>query len=897
MANKVIAALTALIGADTSGFDKGIKSVRSALEDTGRFMAGIGAMGFLVGAVGEAREAARGLRQLDAVLASTSTAVVQMRVDTGGYSEVLVKSTEKVKDSTGAHSKKVEVLKKVTIANSKVVEMEKATRESVLATSDALMKLTGIDDDVITGAQSILLTFTKIGKQVMPDATQATLDMAAALGLSNKEAAIQIGKALQSEQGVTALTRAGVTFTKAEQAKLKALFTTGRYMEAQKMILAELNREFGGSAAAQADGLTRLGTAWGNFVEGIGGMVLPVVDAAARVLTDLIYAAEPLTPIITGVAVAFAGLAATTGPIGAILGSILGPVGLVVGAVGALAVAWETNFGGIRDAITGAWASIKPGLDELKKNFDNFLQTLTGTAPASQQLNMRDLLTANLPEGDQNVLKALKFSMELTPEQRSKLTAEGKKVYDEVLSIAIPDTIPKPPPGLGERLGTALQDALPGLKKGFEDLLTGAKTWLETEGKGLIENGVKGAINFVDNAVTWVQSNAPKIKDGISAWLHSGINWLIDEAPGEFRGALSNALTLADNILQFIKDHAPDIMTGISQWATEALSWLASEDGGMGLLRSGLVSLFTLGEDISELVKKHAPDLAFGVGQWVRGALTWLTNDAPKLIAEAIGNLFKGGSSGPQNNSLSDQLRSQTSGIDQLLQPVANTITNIFTTAINSVAGLFAGLFGVQPGSGLKDIIDGFFGDTGPLKTGFNTAIKFIDDNFIKNGINKIGSAFQSVFSGIFNIIIDPIKKALKWFGEQILNIADSLGPLAGQARAIGAALVNFGGGAANSGGGTTAGGGGGGGTQGFHNANGGKNLSGWRMTGERGPEPAYFGSGGGRVIRNSRAQGIMGGSATLNVTVNNQTDGYTLMEQFIREAKRRNIVIEGLTS
>ena len=44
-----------------------------------------------------------------------------------------------------------------------------------------MMYKNGIDDEAIQNAQNMLLTFTNIGKNIFPQATQAVLDMATAM--------------------------------------------------------------------------------------------------------------------------------------------------------------------------------------------------------------------------------------------------------------------------------------------------------------------------------------------------------------------------------------------------------------------------------------------------------------------------------------------------------------------------------------------------------------------------------------------------------------------------------------------------------------------------------------------------------------------------------------------
>lgn len=160
------------------------------------------------------------------------------------------------------------------------------TADAANELANSLSGLTPFEDDAILGAENMLLTFTSIGKEVFPDATETVLDMSQALGQDLKSSSIQLGKALNNPiEGVTALQRVGVRFTEAQKAQIETLVNSGRTMDAQKLILKELQTEFGGSAkaAGQTFGgqLTILRNTIGNLSETIGAAFLPA-------LTDLI---------------------------------------------------------------------------------------------------------------------------------------------------------------------------------------------------------------------------------------------------------------------------------------------------------------------------------------------------------------------------------------------------------------------------------------------------------------------------------------------------------------------------------------------------------------------------------------------------------------------------------
>ena len=162
----------------------------------------------------------------------------------------------------------------------------------------ALQKVTTFDDEAITGAQSLLLTFTRIGRDVFPQATETVLDMSQALGQDLKSSAVQLGKALQDPiEGITALRRVGVNFSDAQQEVIKNLVETGHAADAQRLILQELQIEFGGSARAARDtlggALEGLKNTFSDLLEGDSGSEgIRGATKGINELTDVMGSAE-----------------------------------------------------------------------------------------------------------------------------------------------------------------------------------------------------------------------------------------------------------------------------------------------------------------------------------------------------------------------------------------------------------------------------------------------------------------------------------------------------------------------------------------------------------------------------------------------------------------------------
>lgn len=162
-----------------------------------------------------------------------------------------------------------------------------ASQLTDLATS--LQKVTTYGDEAILGAETLLLTFRNIGGDIIPRATEAVLDLASTLGGDLNGAAIQLGKALNDPiAGVSALGRAGVTFSASQKEMIKNLVEGGEGAKAQALILKELENQLGGTARAArgtlGGALSALEEAFGDLFESTG----PEADKLRRAVEQLI---------------------------------------------------------------------------------------------------------------------------------------------------------------------------------------------------------------------------------------------------------------------------------------------------------------------------------------------------------------------------------------------------------------------------------------------------------------------------------------------------------------------------------------------------------------------------------------------------------------------------------
>jgi len=242
-----VAEATVWIGADLTNLKKGLATARTTLNKWGSNIlsfAKTAAIGF----------AAVGASVLAVAISSARAAGIQQDAE---------KQLEAVLESTGhAAGLTAEELKKM---------------------ASGLQDVTRFGDETVIGAQSLLLTFTKIGKETFPDALEAVLNVSTAMGQDLKSSALIVGKALNDPVlGMTALSRSGIQFTEDQKKVVKSLVESGDAMGAQTLILKELSTQFGGSARKAAETyagrMDQMKNKIGDVWERIGQFFIPILE-------------------------------------------------------------------------------------------------------------------------------------------------------------------------------------------------------------------------------------------------------------------------------------------------------------------------------------------------------------------------------------------------------------------------------------------------------------------------------------------------------------------------------------------------------------------------------------------------------------------------------------------
>lgn len=214
------------------------------------------------------------------------------------------------------------------------------TAEHINKLSQSLEASTASQAEQIQEGANLLLTFKNIrnevgeGNNIFDQSTAAMVDMARAMGTDVAGGAIKLGKALNDPiAGVAALNRVGVQFTDGQKEMIKSMVESGDTMGAQKIILAELNAQFGGSGAAYADTyagkMYLLKDSVGDLGEVIFSGLMPLLAELAPVATAAFQwlAEQPaVSSFGQNLVDTFKGIGVAVLPIITMLSDTLGPV-------------------------------------------------------------------------------------------------------------------------------------------------------------------------------------------------------------------------------------------------------------------------------------------------------------------------------------------------------------------------------------------------------------------------------------------------------------------------------------------------------------------------------------------------------------------------------------------
>jgi hypothetical protein len=369
------------------------------------------------------------------------------------------------------------------------------TSKHITDLSSSLQETTTFADEVTTNAAALLLTFKGVrnemgeGNDVFDRTIRASQDLSALLGKDLNASVMMLGKALQDpETGLTKLTRAGIQFSNQQKDQIKTLAKSGDILGAQKIMLAEIESQFGGTAEAMAQTaggkLKQAFNDLGEAGEAIGAEIAPILADVAGFVADIIKKFTELPgPIKTAVTLV-GGIVAALGP--AIWGTGVMLTNLATIGKTKLGTAVIDGFSAIRTAISNAAASAG--------GFANLLKSRTALA-------IGGFIAAAVGAGI--ILNHLANEQARNAEERFKTlgvgidaSAEALKNFDET-----------------GRLGGVLED-LPTVLQDIQTETEGMYNWFVRPRIG----GDGGALGFISGLFTSVDDNAEKARNTVARW-------------------------------------------------------------------------------------------------------------------------------------------------------------------------------------------------------------------------------------------------------------------------------------------------------------------------------------------------------------------------------------------
>ena len=175
-------------------------------------------------------------------------------------------------------------LQKFGVAGSQAID-------DVIAKANEFGNLTLFTQEDYIQSANILTSFTSIAVSEYERVIGVAGDVAQVIGTDVTSATTQLAKALQEPTtGLTALSRSGIQFNESQKTLIKSLVESGNQLEAQNLILSEIEKQYGGAAiAAGSEGLAGkidlLGENFNDLFESIGKalepLAGPLIDGAA----------------------------------------------------------------------------------------------------------------------------------------------------------------------------------------------------------------------------------------------------------------------------------------------------------------------------------------------------------------------------------------------------------------------------------------------------------------------------------------------------------------------------------------------------------------------------------------------------------------------------------------
>jgi uncharacterized protein YoaH (UPF0181 family) len=154
--------------------------------------------------------------------------------------------------------------------------------------ASALQLTTKFSDDTIQNAQTMLLTFDNIGRDIFPQVLDSAMGLSIALGTDLSSAATQVGIALQKpEDAGKKLKAMNIILSESQKAIIENFVKEGKTAEAQAVVLGHITKLYGGLAEASVTAEQIMANKWEEFKEGVGSTLTMLLRETIGLFVDL----------------------------------------------------------------------------------------------------------------------------------------------------------------------------------------------------------------------------------------------------------------------------------------------------------------------------------------------------------------------------------------------------------------------------------------------------------------------------------------------------------------------------------------------------------------------------------------------------------------------------------
>lgn len=443
------------------------------------------------------------------------------------------------------------------------------------------------DDDILRNVTSAMLTFGKVSGEQFDRAQRAAVDMATSLQMELQPATVMIGKAMNDPvKGITAMGRAGIQFTKQQKDMIKSLTESGRVMDAQNIILAELERQFMGAGLAAREAVPGSDAidSWREFQEVIGDVVLRIIEAVEPMVIKVLDAFNNLSPGMQTFIVMAGAVAAAIGP-------LLWALGAFIGAIGNLAPLWASFVTLFSNAmVTAGISSITVAIRALLAFLAPWAAALVLVGYALWEFRgvlveafnaIQAVLQGNVLPAFQNLFgKIGALFAELSGGPIGEFVRTIAWMVAEVVGLFLHLS------GVvsGRFLATLVDVAatiigvITDFVKIIQALLSGDFAGAWEAAKDMVSNYVDGMLGAMENIVPGITAAVQAIWAAIQEWIGERIGAVLGWIEGRFPGlvdavaaAARGAVAWAKNLYEGIKAWIGDKLGPLINWAKDRI--------------------------------------------------------------------------------------------------------------------------------------------------------------------------------------------------------------------------------------------------------------------------------------------------------------------------------------